>query len=93
MHSHPRTQRAPRVSQLVRYRHAEDITVEEANRRADLANEMFQDFKRQIAAKLRKALDYTETELQAEPNAGQAQRGEVPVAAFSLCRTANHHSP
>ena len=37
-----------------RFGRAEDITVEEANRRADLANKMMQDFKRQIAEKLRK---------------------------------------
>jgi hypothetical protein len=36
-----------------RFGTAEDITVEEANRRADLADAMMQDFKRQIAAKLR----------------------------------------
>ena len=30
------------------------VTVEEANRPADLANKMMQDFKRQIAEKLRK---------------------------------------
>jgi hypothetical protein len=36
-----------------RFSKAEDITVEEANRRADLANAMMQDFKRQIAEKTR----------------------------------------
>ena len=36
-----------------RFGKAEDITVEEANRRADLANAMMQDFKRQIAEKPR----------------------------------------